>query len=412
MRLLKSNLLTDGKLFNDGRPVDLIQIEKEEDFDALWNNIVNTGYYNASYFDSHIDYKEDEVKFDSLFLASILKFLGPKSLLELGCGRGDVLFLLGLDKTIEVRGIEFSQDVLKKLWPLLIDKVDFGDILEVSNKYDSQKITFDTICAFDLWEHIHPQKLHDYIDSVVALARKDSLFFFNIPAVGEDKVFGEIFPLELEENRKKFNQRVPFDYLNAESLNPAIPANGHLIWAHSEWWQKQFEQHGLVRTEELERNIHTYFDEHLFYARKSFYVFHLNTPEARYRVKKLTKKNLTLYRKWKLLVGLQESIARFMENRGSSFIDIGELKLTINHAEFYMIQELKKRIKKWTDKFQSRAKTGVDDQPMPSFLEKLAFKCLDVYIRISRKRRYLVKPPCPAFLGRGPTNHKNRTGQG
>ena len=35
MRILKSNLLTDGKLFNDGRPVDLIQVENENDFDTL-----------------------------------------------------------------------------------------------------------------------------------------------------------------------------------------------------------------------------------------------------------------------------------------------------------------------------------------------------------------------------------------
>ncbi len=91
MRILKSNLLTDGKRFNDGRSVDLIQLENEKDFDTLLNNILNTGYYDASYLESHIDYKEGEVKFDSLFLSSILQFLKPKFLLELGCGRGDVL---------------------------------------------------------------------------------------------------------------------------------------------------------------------------------------------------------------------------------------------------------------------------------------------------------------------------------
>ena len=279
---------------------------------------------------------------------------------------------------------------IKKLWPFLEGKVDYGDILEVCKKYDSQKITFDTFCAFDLWEHLHPKKLHDYIASIIALAEKDALFFFTIPAFGEDKVFGEIFPLELEENREKFNQRLPFDYLNAEYTDPAIPAQGHLIWAHSDWWQKQFEQHGLVRAEELERTYSPYFDEHLFYARKSFYIFHLNTPEARRRVNRL-KKRLTLYRKWKLLVGLQESIGHFIENQEKSFIDLGELKLTIHHAEFYMIQDLKKRIEWWTGKLLPQAKTGVNDQPMPSLLDKLAFKCLDAYIRLSRKRHYLVK---------------------
>ena len=388
MRILKSNLLTDGKLFNDGRPVDLLRIEKEEDFDVLLNNIISSGYYDGSYFDSHLDYKEGEVKFDSFYLASILRFLEPKSLLELGCGRGDVLFLLGLDSRIKVHGIEFSQDVLKKIWPPLSGKVGHGDILEVCKKYYNQKISFDTVCAFDLWEHLHPKKLHDYIDSMVSLAEKDALFFFNIPAIGEDRVFGEIFPLELEENRDKFNRRLPFDYLNAESLDPAIPVNGHLIWAHTEWWQKQFEDHGLIRAQKLEGTIHTYFDEHLFYARKSFYLFHLDTPEARRRVNKLSNNPLTLYKKWNLLVAQQELIGHFMKNQGKSFIDLEELRLTINHAEFYMIRDLKKRIEQWT---KGRVITGISSQVMPSLFDKLTNRCLDAYVNLFKKRHYFSK---------------------
>ncbi len=80
----------------------------------LLNNIINSNYYDLSYFDNHIDYKEGQVKFDSFYLSSIIKFLKPKSVLELGCGRGDVLFLLGLDYKTKVRGIEFSPGHLKK----------------------------------------------------------------------------------------------------------------------------------------------------------------------------------------------------------------------------------------------------------------------------------------------------------
>jgi cyclopropane fatty-acyl-phospholipid synthase-like methyltransferase len=390
MRILESNLLNDGKLFNDGRPVDIIRIEDPKDFDILLTNIINSDYYNTSYFDSHINYKEGEVKFDSLFLASILKFLSPNFLLELGCGRGDVLFLLGLDSKVKVRGIEFSQDVLKKVWPRLRNKVNYGDILEVCNENNKQGMTFDTFCAFDLWEHIHPKKLHDYIDSVIALAKKDALFFFNIPAVGEDKVFGEIFPLELEENREKFKQRLPFDYLNAESIHPAIPANGHLIWAHSEWWQKQLEQHGLVRAEALERNIHRYFDEHLFYARKSFYIFHLDTPQAWRRINRLLRNNLTLFKKWKILVQQQESIRRFEEREGLTVIDYEELKSTINHAEVFMIADVKKQIEQWTWKSLEQKKVGRLVRPFLSRIKRWAYEYLDHYIGRFKKSHYRV----------------------
>ena len=67
MRILKSNLLTDGKLFNDGRAVDLIQIEDERDYDTLLSNIINSNYYDSAYFNNHIEYPEGRVKFDALF---------------------------------------------------------------------------------------------------------------------------------------------------------------------------------------------------------------------------------------------------------------------------------------------------------------------------------------------------------
>ncbi len=386
MRILKSNLLNDGKLLNDGRPVDPIQIEDEKDFDFLFKNIINSKYYDTAYFDSHIDYREGEIKFDSLFLSSILKFLNPKSLLELGCGRADILFLLGLDERIKVRGIEFSQDVLKKVWPLLAGKVGYGDILEVSQKYRDEGISFDTFCAFNLWEHLHPQKLSDYIEAVVALAEKDALFFYTIPAFGEDRIFGEIFPLELEENRDKFNRRLPFDYLNAESIDPAIPANGHLIWAHTEWWQKQFEAHGLIRAEGLERNIHTFFDEHLFYARKCFYIFHLDSPEARNRIENLFKNRLTLFKKWKVLVDRQTSIRRFEKQQGKTFIDSKDLGSTIHHAEFYMIRDMKKQIEEWSGlPLLSGGKSPLT-RPFLSLLDRLTDKWIRTYInRCDRK---------------------------
>lgn len=368
----------------------MIQVENEKDFDTLLNNILTTGYYDASYFESHIDYKRDEVKFDSLFLSSILKFLKPKTLLELGCGRGDVLFLLGIDHKIRVRGIELSLDIVKKVWPILRGKVDFGDILKVCTEYYKQGITFDTFCAFDLWEHIHPQKLHDYINSITALAEKDTIFFFSIPAFGNDRVFGELFPLEFEENRKKFNKRLPFNYLIVESREPLIPVKGHLICAHSDWWEKQFEQHGLIRSEVLEGNIHTCFDDHLYYARKSFYVFHLDTPQARRRIDRLLRNSLTLFKKWKILVQQQEIIRRFEERERRSVINLEELKSTINHAEVFMIADVKKQIEQWTWKSLEQKKVGRLVRPLLSQIERWAYEYLDHYIRRFKKSHYRV----------------------
>ena len=388
MRIIKSHYLNDGKSFNDGRPVDLIRIEEEKDFDTLLTNIISSNYYDGSYFNHHIDYQEGRIKFDAFYHVSILKSFKPKSVLELGCGRGDVLFLEGLVPKIKVRGIEISRDVIKTIWPPLEGKVDCGDIIEVCQEYDSQKITFDTFCAFDLWEHLLPRKLHDYIDSLVALAEKDALFFFSFPAFGEDKVFGEIFPLEFEENREKFNARSPFDFLIVESMKPLIPVKGHLIWAHTEWWQEQFKHHGLVRSESLEKNIHRYFDEHLYYARKSFYIFHLDTPQARRRINRLLRNSPTLFNKWKILVQQQEIIRRFEESKRRSVINFEELKSTINHAEVFMIADVKKQIERWTWKSLEQNKIGRLIRFLLSRIERLADEYFDNYIKKFKKRHY------------------------
>lgn len=391
MRIVKSNLLKDGKMYNDGRPVDLIQIENDGDFDILLSNILDSNYYDNSYFKTHIDYPEGWIKFDDLFLASIIQILNPGSILELGCGRGDVLFLLSLRGNGNVQGIEFSQDVLKKSWPPLADKIAGSDILEACKVFQARERRFDTICAFDLWEHLHPKKLHEYIDSVVALAEKDALFFFTIPAFGEDRVFGEIFPLQLEENREKFNRRLPFDFLNAESLNPIIPTNGHLIWAHTEWWQNQFKSHRLFRSEELERKIHFLFDEHLFYARKNFYLFHNDSKKARNRIKNLLRTSWNLFQKWKIFQELQASIEHFQKNPGTFIIDSDELRATVHHAEFHMVPEMELRRQQWDRDTSLLEKKWVRIHSLFSSLTRQRRHELDEYVAYLERQKISAK---------------------
>ncbi|MEW6186939.1 MAG: methyltransferase domain-containing protein [Thermodesulfobacteriota bacterium] len=387
MRIIPSHYLSDGKGFNDGRAVELIQIEGDKDYETLLQNIIRTDYYDNAYFQEHIHYQEDRVKFDAFHLTALLRVLKPKRLLELGCGRGDVLFLLGLDKKTEVRGIEYSRDILSKIWPDLTGKVDCGDVQEVCTSLLSDNEKYDTFCAFDFWEHLLPRRLDDYIDALVALAEKDAFFFFTIPAFGEDRVFGEIFPLEVEENRYNFDSRLPFSYLNAESIDPIIPAQGHLVWAHSEWWQTQFERHGLVRAEDLERELHQYFDEHLFYARRSFFLFHLDRPEGRRRLKKLSTSGLSYYKKWKLFMGLQETIHSYKEGGKDPCIDINELQSTLHHAEFFMVLDVKKQIEQriWGPTGSRRNIRWA--RPFLARLENRACQCFEIFRDKYKKRK-------------------------
>lgn len=388
MKILRSHYLSDGKGFNHGQPVDLIRIEREEDYDALLNHILRTGYYNSSYFRNHIAYPEGRVKFEAFILSCLIHFLRPAAVLEVGCGRGDVLALLAADRRLKVRGIDFSPDIFSQAWPNLKGKLDCGDVLEVCRQLHARNIRFDTFCAFDFWEHLLPSKLDEYIKALIALAEKDALFFFTVPAFGVDRVFGEIFPLEFEENREQYDLRQPFRYLIAETTDPPIPAQGHLLWAHSEWWEQQFEKHGLIRQVRLESRMHRLFDEHLFYASRSFYLFALNLSPGRRRSARLARQEVSFLRKWKHLVRQWEKVRRLETVQGQSFMDPKEMYSTIHHAEVQAVLEMKGRIEK---KIWGSAESKARPDPLgrfKRFIEHWAYRLWDDYLEGYKRRHY------------------------
>ncbi len=272
MRLLKSHYLADGKLYNHGQETLLIQVEAPEDYDVLLGNILSSGYYDRAYFEHHSGLRDDRKVPHFWAVARMLQALRPRSVLDVGCGRGDVLALLHA-RGIGVTGIDFSEDVRDAAWPEIRPHYLAGDFGERCRELAREGRRFDTVCALDIWEHLHPRRLQEYVEALVSVASEDALFFFVVPAFGADRVFGEQFPLEFEENRARFDARQPFEYLCVERTEPPIPASGHLIWAHTEWWEGQFTRHGLERLEDVERRLHAVFDPFLPHSVRSFYVF-------------------------------------------------------------------------------------------------------------------------------------------
>ncbi|MCY1015351.1 class I SAM-dependent methyltransferase [Pyxidicoccus sp. MSG2] len=271
MKVIDSRYLADGKLFNHGQEARLIHAEAPEDFEALLSNILDTGYYDQSYYRTHSGLRDATKVNHFWFLSELVRELAPRSVLDLGCGRGDVISLLH-HKGVDVAGVDFSEDIRASVWPNIRDAFFSGDMRERCRTLAAEGRRFDTLCGFDIWEHLAPSALHEYIAAVLEVASPEALCVFVIPAFGEDRVFGEQFPLEFEENRPRFDAREPFEYLLAEHTSPAIPASGHLIWAHTDWWERQFAQHGLHRLTDVERRLHEVFDPFFPHSVKAFYV--------------------------------------------------------------------------------------------------------------------------------------------
>jgi hypothetical protein len=70
-------------------------------------------------------------------------------------------------------------------------------------------------------------------------------------------------------------------------------------------------------------------------------------------------------------------------------VGVEELKLTISHAKFYMILDLKKRVERWIG--QSRPEEEIRDRvrTILIIIDKLVKKGLDVYVRRYKKQHYL-----------------------
>lgn len=283
MKLVDARFLDDGKAYNHGQPCTLIELERPEDAGALLENILRTGYYDGAYFAAHSGYERGKLVPNFWFIAELARALHPRRVLEVGCGRGDVLHLLQRSG-VEVAGVDFSADACAQAWPGLEGKLEHGELSQVCAKR-AQPV--DLLLGFDIWEHLLPERLDASIAAAVANLTEDGLAYFVVPAFGRDDVFGEPFPLEFELNRAAHEAHQPYRYLRAERLDPPIPASGHLIWADTTWWEARFAAHGLVRLRALERELHGFFDPLLVESNRSFYFFRRDTQAANARAEAL-----------------------------------------------------------------------------------------------------------------------------
>jgi SAM-dependent methyltransferase len=288
VRLIESRYLDDGKGFNHGQPARLIEIEEPADFDAILERIASTGFYDQHYYEERAGQRDDRLTAHFWWVAELVNRLRPTRVLEIGCGRGDVLRLLHDVHKVESWGIDMGVDAKGRVWPALRATFRDGDIAAVLDHWDGPK--FDTVCAFDIWEHLHPLRLDEYISAVIGATTDDALFAFVIPAYGLDDVFGEPFPLDFEENRAAFEERRPFPFLYADDDDPAIPAAGHLVYAHTDFWVGTFRRHGLVRVPDVERDVHKWIDALVPHSIRSFYVLRRDTEAAAARARTIARR--------------------------------------------------------------------------------------------------------------------------
>ncbi|MBE9166036.1 DUF4214 domain-containing protein [Pleurocapsales cyanobacterium LEGE 06147] len=258
----KYHLLND---ISNTNQILVFDAKNPEDFDWLERMILEHGYYEKPGVWSF------DIDIDKRIMAEIMSVFKPDIALEIGCANGAILQCLH-ELNIFCEGVEISRLAINKAFPQIKNNIYKGDLLELefTKKYD-------LVFGLDIFEHLNINKLHDYLAKIYKIMSEGGYLFCNIPAFGEDLVFGTIFPVYIQDWQEDIDRGKNFSKLHVDK--DGYPMHGHLIWADSQWWVKQFEQHNFHRQIDIEKALHEKYDTYMnqiSIARKSYYVFSKN----------------------------------------------------------------------------------------------------------------------------------------
>ena len=239
----------------------LFEVDSPQDYDLLETHIIGDGYYERPGDWAY------ELNFDHRLLAQMIVLLEPRKVLELGCGFGGVLRCL-LDRGVDCAGLDISAFSRSRAANGIADRIAVGNLLD-TNIADPE---IDVICGFDIFEHLNPNKLGRYFKQCVNILPKGGLLLLNVPAFGDDDVFGLIHGYWVEQWRQECANHVQFRSIPCDEMG--FPLMGHLVWADSTWWERTMAVHGLVRLRDCERLLHRKFDALMAYsdARRSYFL--------------------------------------------------------------------------------------------------------------------------------------------
>jgi hypothetical protein len=238
------------------------------DFDWLESMILANGYYEKEGIWGF------EIDIDKRVMAEMICAFMPYHALEIGCANGPVLQVLH-ENNIRCEGVEISQFAIQRAFPDIKNQIHHGDLLSIALLPQ-----YDFVFGFDVFEHLNPNKLDKYLAKISSVMVDGGYLFCNIPAFGEDPIFGLVFPLYIAEWQQDILHRKNFSAIHVDQAG--YPVNGHLIWADSSWWVAQFAKHGFLREKAIEKAFHEKYDNYMqkaSIARKSYYVFSKKAKE-------------------------------------------------------------------------------------------------------------------------------------
>ena len=233
----------------NGDTVTVFDAAGAADFDWLEEAILENRYYEQP------GVWTLDIDVDKRVIAEIVASFAPSRPIEMGCAAGAVLDCLQ-DLGIAGEGIEISSMAIARATSRVRPQIHAGDLLSLDLGAD-----YDLAFGLDIFEHLNPNRLAAYIERLARITTPEAQLFVNVPAFGADPVFGTAFPLYLDGWQRKAAQGLPFSTIHVDERG--YPIHGHLVWADSAWWVRQFEAHGFAREVEIERELHRKYDKYM-----------------------------------------------------------------------------------------------------------------------------------------------------
>ena len=246
----------------NGASILVFDVEAPGDLDWLEHAIIANGYYEAP------GVWVLDIDFDKRLVAEMMAAFAPAAALELGCAAGAVLQCLD-EIGIAADGVEISAMAIARADERVRPRIHHGDLLTLELPR-----WYDLLFGLDVFEHLNPNKLDAYIDRIARVTTDDAFLFCNIPAFGDDPIFGTVFPFYVEGWPDDAAAGRPLRSIHVDEAG--YPIHGHLAWGDAAWWTRQFERAGFIRELEIERAFHRKYDAYMEKrspARRAYFVF-------------------------------------------------------------------------------------------------------------------------------------------
>lgn len=154
--------------------------------DKKTNKIYGAGGFE-SFKDGHIDKRYTK------FLRALN--LKGKAVLDIGCGRGEVVNYCAKARAKRIVGIDFSKDAIKIASEFNRDNFNV-ELIEVEAKDIKFKNVFDIVFAFDVIEHIPDEEMQLIYSKIHAALKKNGILILHTPIFesSEDKDSSDFIP--------------------------------------------------------------------------------------------------------------------------------------------------------------------------------------------------------------------------